>query len=375
MEEDSIINEKEENDNLQLVENQNVDEYEDIEKTYKNKREMLEKTKIVKQTWSIIEIVQKLKNNKLILDPDYQRNIIWGKDKKTAFIESLYMGIIIPPIYVVEIPNEDILSGNTYEVVDGKQRLTTILEFVDNNLILKGKNLEYYADIFSEQIFSQINEKYPKQTTEMLSSVLDIYVITANSPEFTKYDIFSRLNKGSEKLKANEIRKAIYHSTLTKIIDEFVESKKDEDMYKDVFSDNDRKRYEDYGRFYKSIAFYIRSNIELNKVENYNSRPREMINDVLHDFQVKEMVLDSEVVDKILTKTLELLNLLKDENNKEYIIDACVPFVVEKWDKLIEKLDEIKSDDIIKSTLDKSVATTNNVNKRLERISEILKNE
>ena len=43
MEEDSIINEKEENDNLQLVENQNVDEYEDIEKTYKNKREMLEK--------------------------------------------------------------------------------------------------------------------------------------------------------------------------------------------------------------------------------------------------------------------------------------------------------------------------------------------
>lgn len=375
MEEDSIINEKEENDNLQLVENQNVDEYEDIEKTYKNKREMLEKTKIVKQTWSIIEIVQKLKNNKLILDPDYQRNIIWGKDKKTAFIESLYMGIIIPPIYVVEIPNEDILSGNTYEVVDGKQRLTTILEFVDNNLILKGKNLEYYADIFSEQIFSQINEKYPKQTTEMLSSVLDIYVITANSPEFTKYDIFSRLNKGSEKLKANEIRKAIYHSTLTKIIDEFVESKKDEDMYKDVFSDNDRKRYEDYGRFYKSIAFYIRSNIELNKVENYNSRPREMINDVLHDFQVKEMVLDSEVVDKILTKTLELLNLLKDENNKEYIIDACVPFVVEKWDKLIEKLDKIKSDDIIKSTLDKSVATTNNVNKRLERISEILKNE
>lgn len=375
MEEDSIINEKEENDNLQLVENQNVDEYEDIEKTYKNKREMLEKTKIVKQTWSIIEIVQKLKNNKLILDPDYQRNIIWGKDKKTAFIESLYMGIIIPPIYVVEIPNEDILSGNTYEVVDGKQRLTTILEFVDNNLILKGKNLEYYADIFSEQIFSQINEKYPKQTTEMLSSVLDIYVITANSPEFTKYDIFSRLNKGSEKLKANEIRKAIYHSTLTKIIDEFVESKKDEDMYKDVFSDNDRKRYEDYGRFYKSIAFYIRSNIELNKVENYNSRPREMINDVLHDFQVKEMVLDSEIVDKILTKTLELLNLLKDENNKEYIIDACVPFVVEKWDKLIEKLEEIKSDDIIKSTLDKSVATTNNVNKRLERISEILKNE
>lgn len=68
------------------------------------KRNLLQKTKIVRQTWSIAEIYQKIKDKKLILDPDYQRHAIWGNDKKTAFIESLYMEIMIPPIYVVEIP-------------------------------------------------------------------------------------------------------------------------------------------------------------------------------------------------------------------------------------------------------------------------------
>jgi hypothetical protein len=206
----------------------------------------------------------------------------------------------------------------------------------------------------------------------MLSSVLDIYVITANSPEFTKYDIFSRLNKGSEKLKVNEIRKAIYRSSLTRIINEFVRCNQDKEEYKNVFSKNDTKRYDDYGRFYRSIAFYVRSNIEVSIVEKYNSRPREMINNVLQDFQNHKEILETEKIQEILNKTLKLLNLLKEIENKEYIIDACIPFVVENWDILLEKLDAIKDDAEINETFVKSPATTVNVNKRLQRVKGIL---
>lgn len=366
--EDILTNEDE---NIQLAENKDVDSYEEFE-SYTEKRELLNKTKIVKQTWSIIEIFQKIKEDKLILEPEYQRNDIWDLGKKTAFIESLYMGIIIPPIYVVEVPSEDILSGNRYEVVDGKQRLSTIKQFIGNKLKLKTKNLEYYADIFGEKTFIELKEQYQQDTTEMLSSVLDVYVITANSPEFTKYDIFSRLNKGSEKLKVNEIRKAIYRSSLTRIINEFVTCNQDKDEYKNVFSKNDTKRYDDYGRFYRSIAFYVRSNIEVAIVEKYNSRPREMINNVLQDFQNHKEMLETEKIQEILNKTLKLLNLLKETENKEYIIDACIPFVVENWDILLEKLDAIKNDAEINETFVKSPATTVNVNKRLQRVKGIL---
>lgn len=366
-----IIND---NENIQLAENENVDNYDNDEELYANKRELLEKTRIVKQTWSIIEIYQKINDKKLILDPEYQRNVIWDTEKKTSFIESLYMGIVIPPIYVVEIPNDDILVGSRYEVVDGKQRLSTIRSFIGNELVLKKKNLEYYADLFGEKKFSEIKEANTKETTEMLSSVLDVYVITANSPEFTKYDIFSRLNKGSEKLRVNEIRKAVYHSELTKTIDEFVKNNQEKEEYKEIFTINDRKRYEDYGRFYKSIAFYIRSNIQDEIVERYNSRPREMINDVLQEFQNKMYSeITNEVINDILDKTIKMLILFKDFKNKDYLIDACIPFVVHDWEKFKKKVDTILEDKEILSTFQQSYATTANVNKRLSCIIRIMK--
>ena len=138
-----IANEQQEDfdsENIQLAENIVLDDQDVIAPSSgEEKRALLKKTKIVKQTWSILEIYQKVKNNKLILDPDYQRNEIWKSDKKVAFIESLYMGIIIPPIYVVEIPGDDLLEGASYEVVDGKQRLTTIMKFIGNEFTLNPK--------------------------------------------------------------------------------------------------------------------------------------------------------------------------------------------------------------------------------------------
>lgn len=279
-----LENEQQEEDLLQLAENTDVEQgqREKVENEFAEKRALLQKTKIVRQTWSISEIYQKIKDKKLILDPDYQRRAIWSGDKQTAFIESLYMEIMIPPIYVVEIPGEDILEETRYEVVDGKQRLTAIMDFIKGSLRLSERNLEYYADVFGGKIFPEIRGIEPEKTSQMLSSILDIYVITANSPEFTKYDIFARLNRGAEKLKVNEIRRAIYKSKITGWITDFVDDqlKENKGFYESIFTPNDIKRYEDYGRLYKSLAFYLRSNIEAEVVEGYNSRPRDMINNV-----------------------------------------------------------------------------------------------
>lgn len=288
----------EENDeNLQLAENENTEVNVNDTNEYEEKRKLLEKTKIQKQTWSISEIYQKIKSDKLILDPSYQREVIWDKYKQTAFIESLYMGIMIPPIYVVEIPGEDVLSENSYEVVDGKQRLTAVMNFITGDLKLDSASLEYFADIFGYKSFGEVREVAQEKTNEMLSSVLDIYVITANSPEFTKYDIFARLNKGAEKLKVNEIRRAIYHSKTSSVVSNFIANILEKDKedpcliaYKGIFTPNDIKRFEDYGRFYKSIAFYKQSNTDTKVVDGYNSRPRDMINKVLQGFQTETSI-------------------------------------------------------------------------------------
>ncbi len=369
--------EHQEDERLQLAENTEVEQQqrEVVENEFVEKRNLLQKTKIVRQTWSIAEIYQKIKDRKLILDPDYQRRAIWGNDKKTAFVESLYMEIMIPPIYVVEIPGEDILDETKYEVVDGKQRLTAIMEFITGVLRLNERNLEYYADIFGGKTFPEVREIESEKTSQMLSSILDIYVITANSPEFTKYDIFARLNRGAEKLKVNEIRRAIYKSKTTSWITDFVDDqqKSNKEFYESVFTPNDIKRYEDYGRLYRSLAFLLRSNVESCVVEGYNSRPRDMINNVLQDIQKGTISISKEKLLLLLHTTLRLRSFYGGMPNADYIIDALIPFVdlVSKEEK-ISDLIGVFTDTVVMKTLEKSPATTSNVNERLCRVKQLL---
>ena len=360
--------------NTQLAENADVvDVDDDAPTSSEEKRRLLERTKIVKQTWSILEIYQKIQSKKLILDPDYQRNIVWKADKKVAFIESLYMGILIPPIYVVEIPGESILDGASYEVVDGKQRLTTILSFVENKFALDSKSLEYYKDMFAGKRFSEIQNSCPELTNAMLSSVLDIYVITANSPDFTKYDIFSRLNKGSEPLKVNEIRKAIYQSHVLKQVDTYVRKHLDSPVYSLIFTKNDIKRYEDFGRFFRSIAFYIRADLENNIISGYNSRPREMINSVLSSIQSHKIAISDEEITTILDATIQLCLAYKESPNMHYLVDASIFFASKDLEGFMTKIPTIIQDQSILDSLAKSATTTSNVNARFKRIHEIVR--
>lgn len=357
-----------------------IDEIESFDGEFENKRKMLEKTKIVKQTWSITEIYQKIKSEDLILDPDYQRNEVWQKSKQVSFIESLFMEIMIPPIYVVEVPGLEILERKKYEVVDGKQRLTTIKNFINNDLQLDKKYLEYYSDIYDGKKFVDIFQDDEDKLNQVLSSILDIYVITSNSPAETKYDIFARLNKGAEPLKVNEIRKAIYHSAVTQIVDQFIKERIEDEgslnrEYLEMFSKNDIKRFNDYGRFYRSIAFCYCTDIYKEEVENYNSRPKQMIDNILQEFQNKARKVNFEEIKQILNYTMKLLNAFRESQYKDYLIDACIPFALLHFDKLNSPvtLEKIMSSQNMLETFEKSPATTSNVNRRVEIVSEILR--
>lgn len=359
-----------------------ADDYFDVEPEvtpdeFKNKRMMLETTKIVKQTWSITEIYQKIKSEDLILDPDYQRNEVWHISKQISFIESLFMEIMIPPIYVVEVPSGDVLERKKYEVVDGKQRLSTINRFVKNELKLDRKYLEYYGDLYHGKSFNDLYEHYSEKVNQVLSSILDIYVITSNSPAETKYDIFARLNKGAEPLKVNEIRKAIYHSKVTDIIDAFIKEKLGDsddisEAYLELFTKNDVKHFNDYGRFYRSIAFYYNTDLENCIVRGYNSRPKEMIDTLLQECQVNAEKFKEEEIVRVLNHTIDLLQFFKDNPNKEYLIDACIPFSLTSWNDLTTIVSEINVNVDLDKTFEKSKATTSNVNRRVEIISQLL---
>jgi hypothetical protein len=371
------MNVETENYDAQFADDYFDDDLEVTADEFNTKRMMLETTKIVKQTWSITEIYQKIKSGDLILDPDYQRNEVWHISKQVSFIESLFMEIMIPPIYVVEVPSGDVLERKKYEVVDGKQRLSTINRFVKNELKLDRKYLEYYGDLYHGKSFNDLYEHYSEKVNQVLSSILDIYVITSNSPAETKYDIFARLNKGAEPLKVNEIRKAIYHSKVTDIIDAFIKEKLGDgdnisDAYLELFTKNDVKHFNDYGRFYRSIAFYYNTDLENCIVQGYNSRPKEMIDTLLQECQVNADKFKETEIIQVLERTICLLQIFKDNPNREYLIDACIPFSLTNWDDLTTLVSEINNNHDLNKTFEKSKATTSNVNKRVKIINQLL---
>ena len=181
---------------------------------------------------------------------------------------------------------------------------------------------------------------------------------------------------GIEVDKVNEIRKAIYHSEVTQIVDKFIKEKIGNDDinedYLKFFSENDIKHFNDYGRFYRSIAFFYNTDVELRIVKNYNSRPKQMIDNMLQSFQKKKEIVKPDDIKQILNNTIALMEILEENKNKEYLIDACIPFSLSNWEKLKSKIKTITEDIDMEKTFEKSKATTSNVNKRVSIVYDIL---
>jgi len=78
-------------------------------------------------TWPITEFAQYADDNELDLSPSYQRADVWPTGDAQLLIESVLRGVPLPSVIILKLQGE---SGITYEVVDGKQRLTSILRFM-----------------------------------------------------------------------------------------------------------------------------------------------------------------------------------------------------------------------------------------------------
>lgn len=76
------------------------------------------------------EIISMYERNEIIINPDFQRLFRWDNEQQTRFIESLLLGIPIPPIFVAEISQGD--DSGKWELVDGLQRVSTVLSFSES---------------------------------------------------------------------------------------------------------------------------------------------------------------------------------------------------------------------------------------------------
>lgn len=163
---------------------------------------------------SVSDIVRMIEDKDIRLDPDYQRNYVWDNKKASMLIESIILNVPIPVIYVSQ--EED----DSWSVIDGLQRLSSLKRFFDGKFKLSG------LEILSDLNKSDITTLNPKALRMLKNGLLRVIMITHDSNEEIKYDVFMRLNTGSVHLTEQELRNCLYRGTLNKFLKEVVQNQK-----------------------------------------------------------------------------------------------------------------------------------------------------
>lgn len=142
---------------------------------------------------SIRELFGLYQNYNLILQPFFQRNLVWTENAKSHFIESILLQMPISEIFLSDIDGK-------YSVIDGQQRLSTIFSFLVNDLKLQRlEKLEDKNGMFFENI----------EQDSFLNYEIGIVKIT-NPVKVDVIDMYSRINKYTVNLNDQELRKAAF---------------------------------------------------------------------------------------------------------------------------------------------------------------------
>ncbi len=144
-------------------------------------------------------LYDKYKKLKLIPRPFFQRNVVWADQGKSNFIESILLTFPISAVYI----NNEL---EKWSVIDGQQRLTTIFDFIEDKFQLK--NLQKKDD-FNLYKFSDLPREEQKTILEYRVGIT--LINSASKAEVI--DMYSRINKYTVNLNAQELRKAAFHDS------------------------------------------------------------------------------------------------------------------------------------------------------------------
>ena len=190
---------------------ENEEELDTLVFSGKNDLPIFESVRVTKKDFSVYELYRKYKKGQLILDVDFQRRKVWEPKQKSELIESILMGLPLPIFYFKQQTNSD------YVVVDGKQRLSTLFDYLNNEFALKNLNI---LPFLNGMKFKNLEDEYGIYQSQLEDYQVYSHVILPPTPDVIIFDIFDRVNRGGTKLNKQEIRNALYHGRGLELIDD-----------------------------------------------------------------------------------------------------------------------------------------------------------
>lgn len=318
---------------------------------------------------SIGEIINLYRDGDMILDPAFQRLFRWEDSQKTKLIESILIGIPVPEIFVAQ------KSDHTWHVVDGVQRLSTILQMAG---VLDGYSpLNFESCKYIPALEGQTWKTLPAELQRSIKrSKLKITILRTTDSDEAQYELFQRLNTGGTSLSVQEVRNCVilmFDEELYTLINDLKNypnflnclTLKDEDYEQEEHMElilrmfigyNNKVNYEEHGQINKIVIseFIDRETIRLVNTANYEEfsdafkRTFDMLNLSLGESSFKKY--DSEqqkFKGGFNVSVFEILTIG---------ISTNIDKISEKGSKKLEaKIKEIQSEDTIVKSLGRGV--------------------
>ena len=247
--------------------------------------------------------------DQLNLDPSYQRRSVWSPRDKRFFIDTILNNYPAPPLFLHKTIDDE--GRSTYHVVDGKQRLQTIIEFTQDRIVI--------PDDFSDVTLQK--KRWKDLTREIRVQYWNYELVVEMIPDVSDAQIrstFERINRNSRRLTAQEMRHAKYDGWFIEFVER--EAEKQEWIDFGVVTTARIKRMRDVQFLSELLAVILK-----NRIFGFD---QDMLDDLyaeydeiseLATFVEDDFVEDVRDIKRIIADTIEhephLKNPLKAQSN------------------------------------------------------------
>lgn len=168
------------------------------------------KIQLSQRMYSVLDIIRLLDSKELSIQPKYQRRrTSWPINAKTALMDTIMNNFPLPPIYLRDFVNDE--GKRKKEIIDGQQRISTIVEFYKNQYALS-KNI--FNDEYSGLFFNDL----PDEEKHLIEDFEVSFISIRGASESDIISIFSRLNSFSLPLNTQEKRNSLYAGELKSLV-------------------------------------------------------------------------------------------------------------------------------------------------------------